>query len=172
MSKYARVAQRQSAGITSRESGVRVPSPRTNSRPFLIWGQKLGKAQCPYMRRWVMDFRLFSLRLHHWYSSDDSRAFHDHGWNFLVFLFCGSYRDVTPKGSELLFAPRIVFRKAEHEHIVKVAPGGCWTFLITGKERRQWGFWKLTKTGRVKFIKKNRYFHHYGPHPCGGKYNG
>lgn len=40
--------------------------------------------------------------------------------------------------------------------------GGCWTVLLTGPEKRVWGFWV-----NGKFRKRNKYFYEHGHHhPC------
>ena len=136
-------------------------SSRSPSYFPIIWGQKLGKPECPYMRRWVIDFKLFSLRLHHWYSSDDQRFAHDHAWNFITIVLKGSYEDISDNGSELLQTGSLRYRTARHRHKVKVPPSGCWTFLITGSFSRRWGFWV-----KEKFIEQRRYFFKFGNHPC------
>lgn len=124
-------------------------------------GQKLGRPECPYMKRWVINFFLFSLRIHHWLSSDDDRNFHDHPWGFITFIIKGGYVDVSPLGEELMTPGKFKFRPALHRHTVKVNPGGCWTLMITGPELRKWGFWV-----KNKFIKANKYFFKFGHHPC------
>jgi hypothetical protein len=126
-----------------------------------IFGQRLGKPECPYVRRWVFECRWFSLRLHHWLASDDQRHFHDHPWDYLTIVLRGGYVDVGPEGQRRLWAPTFAFYRAEHQHSVVVNPGGAWTLLITGPERRPWGFWM-----NGKFRKRNKYFHMMGHHPC------
>jgi hypothetical protein len=54
-----------------------------------------------------------------------------------------------------------VYRPALHRHTVRVPYSGCWTFLITGPEIRQWGFWL-----KGRFRKRNKFFHIMGHHPC------
>lgn len=125
------------------------------------WNQLLGKPECPYIRRWVVDFGPFSIRLHHWLSSDDQRNFHDHPWWYLSLVLKGSYQDVSPQGTRNRTPFTVSWFPASHQHTVKVAPGGCWTLLITGREKRQWGFWV-----KGKFKKRNRYFYDFGHHPC------
>lgn len=110
------------------------------------------------MIRWVLDFGLFSIRLHHWRHSDDLRHPHDHAWDFITFILFGFYEDVTPNGNEILHTGNIKFRKAEHQHSVKVTKD-CWTLMITGPERRRWGFWV-----NGKFRKRNKYFFEHGHH--------
>lgn len=113
----------------------------------------------PYLRRWVLDFKYFSIRLHHWYSSDDLRNPHDHAWDFITFIIKGGYTNVSPEGDEYCKAGSFHIRKAEHQHSVKVDSGGCWTLMFCGPERRRWGFWV-----NGKFRKRNKYFYEWGHH--------
>lgn len=64
-------------------------------KPGIIWGQELGKPECPYLKRWVLNFGKFSIRLHHWMGSDDPRYMHDHAWGFYTLVLKGGYTDVT-----------------------------------------------------------------------------
>lgn len=128
-----------------------IPTPR-------IFHEKLGPATCPYLERWVVDFGLFSLRLHHWLHSDDMRAFHDHAWWFLTLCLRGCYIDVSDKGEDVVKAGSVRFRPAEHRHAVRVLRS-TWTVLLTGPENRIWGFWV-----RGKFRKRNKYFYEHGHH--------
>lgn len=142
------------------------PSPRTISfwrrfRPYFEWNQPLGKPECPYLHRWVFGFGLFSIRLHHWHSSDDSRYLHDHPWWFFTIVLKGGYTDVSTLRQERMERWSYAFRPALHRHTVQVDKGGCWTLLFTGPEIRHWGFW----VGR-KFKKANKYFLEHGHHPC------
>lgn len=127
----------------------------------LIWREKLGKPECPYIERWVLDFGVFSLRLHHWLSSDDQRHFHDHPWWFFTIILAGGYTDISPSVREKMIPGRFKLRSAFHQHTVKVDRGGCWSFLVTGPENRVWGFWV---DGR--FRKRNKYFFEKGHHQC------
>lgn len=126
-----------------------------------VWAEALGKAECPYIVRYCLDFGLFSIRLHHWLSSDDQRNFHDHPWWFFTIVLKGSYTDISPNKSERMTVGKFAFRRALHRHTVKVDKGGCWTLLITGPEKRIWGFWV-----NGKFRKRNKYFYMFGDHPC------
>lgn len=127
----------------------------------IILRQRLGKADCPYLVRWGIDCGLFTIRLHHWLASDDQRFLHDHPWWFLTLVLWGSYQDISADGVDRLRFGSIRFRRAKHRHSVKVPKRGCWTLLLTGRERRVWGFWV---NGR--FRKRNKYFYEYGHHPC------
>ena len=126
-----------------------------------VWGQKLGQPDCPYIQRWVLDFGFFSLRFHRWLGSDDPRHFHDHPWWYVSFVVLGSYDDVSPQGTTERKAGSLAFYKATHQHTVKLTSKRCWTILITGREKRQWGFWV-----KGKFRKRNRYFYDHGHVPC------
>lgn len=125
----------------------------------IAWKEQLGKQECPYAERWVLDLGLFSLRLHHFRSSDDPRAFHDHPWWFVTLVLRGSYIDRSPAGDDSLCAGSIRYRPALHRHTV--VTDGCWTVLLTGRHKRIWGFWP-----DGKFKRSRRYFHKYGHHPC------
>lgn len=125
------------------------------------WGEELGNEGEPYLKRWVFNFHIFAIRIHHWISSDDDRALHDHAWDFVTIVLSGSYYDVREDGQEWLQAGAIKFRKAEHKHWVKVPSGGCWTLLLTGPKKRNWGFWV---PGRSKLMRPLRYFSRYGHH--------
>ena len=73
-------------------------------KAIFIWNQKLGREECPYMRRWVIDLYFFSIRLHHWMASDDQRHYHDHPWDFISLILKGGYMDVNPDALEELKA--------------------------------------------------------------------
>lgn len=159
---------------------------------FLTWKQQLGRPECPYMERWVLNLGLFSIRLHHWFSSDDKRAPHDHPWWFITLVLKGSYTDqeyvgdiiVDPKRDEtgrllgsaapiprwrddVLHRGSIRFRSAYHRHIVDVKPPGCWTLMLTGRDWREWGFWTRRKDNDVmRFRKRTKYFAEHGHHQC------
>lgn len=113
------------------------------------------------MRRWVLGFGIFSIRLHHWYSSDDARFWHDHSWFFVTLVLWGGYTDVSLFGRERMTPGVIRYRPALHRHTVEVDRGGCWTLVFTGPKVRRWGFWVGNK-----FRRSAKYFREYGHHPC------
>lgn len=130
--------------------------------PFQVrWNESLGEKECPYAYRWVFNFGLFAIRVHHFLRSDDKRYMHDHGWSFLTMVLKGSYTDVSPDGRDVMKAGAIRYRKATHAHYVDVPEGGCWTILVTGKLKRKWGFWV---NGKLK--RPLKYFHKFGHPPC------
>lgn len=124
-------------------------------------GEALGREECPYCYRWVLNLGLFAIRLHHWVGSDDERALHNHPYWFITFVIKGAYEDVTESGSELLKAFTIRFRKASHTHTVRLKTKDCWTLLISGPPIHQWGF--FTKN---RFWKSASYFDKFGKHQC------
>ena len=128
---------------------------------MITWKQKLGHPECPYMIRWILDFKLFSIRLHHWISSDDPRHFHDHPWNFISLVISGYLIDRHPGGDSDRVTWSISKFPARHKHTVMVPECGAWTIMLTGPVIRKWGFWV---NGR--FRKRNRYFYDYRHHPC------
>lgn len=125
------------------------------------WKQKLECDTGTYIHRWYIETPWGAVRLHHWLHSDDDRHFHDHPWNFVTLVLSGSYTDVSPNGREKMPTGKIAFRHATHKHTVKVDPGGCWTFIISGPIIRRWGFW----IGH-KWKKANKYFFENGKHIC------
>jgi hypothetical protein len=74
-------------------------------------------------------------------------------------MLYGSYEDVSPSGNDTMHAGQVTYRNAEHQHSVKILSKHCWTFLITGPDRRNWGFWV-----NGKFRKRNKYFFEWGHH--------
>ena len=137
----------------------------------LTWRERLGFPEHPYLVRWIFPLPFgWSLRLHHWHSSDDTRYPHDHTWWFLTFVFWGRYADASPlyhEGKGLgwkydhlrMFSLR--FRSADHRHAVIIPKGEtCWTILLTGKKFRGFGFW----LNEFKRMKANKYFFTYGHH--------
>jgi len=104
---------------------------------------------------------LGSIRLHWWHASDDQRYLHDHSFWFLTIVLWGGYTDRNEHGEDHLRAGSVRLRRATHRHAVKVDSGGCVSLLITGREKREFGFWV-----KGRFRKRNKYFHMFGHHPC------
>ncbi len=133
---------------------------------FITWRENLGRPECPYMKRWVINFGLFAIRLHKWTASDDDRYLHDHPWNFLIFVLKGRYTDIykitenTTSGN-ILCAGRVYFRKAEYRQFFSSEQSPVWTLVISGHKKRKWGFWV-----NGKFKKANKYFFEHAKLPC------
>lgn len=88
----------------------------------------------------IFECKYFSIKLHHILVSDDD-CLHDHPWAFYTFLFSGGYYEFT-EGGFLNYRNRwsVLYRPAKFKHaIVLVKP--VWTFVITLKRERVWGFW-------------------------------
>lgn len=142
------------------DPSIRVRDPYKGKR--LRWGEEVGIAECPYLKRWALVFdNHMSIRVHHFLASDDDRAFHDHPWWFVTLVLRGSYIDWNPSGYDRLTAGSIRYRPAHHRHTVLTS--GVWTIVITGPKIRDWGFWDRISG---KYIKANKWFFTRGHHPC------
>jgi hypothetical protein len=116
--------------------------------PRLLSGKPhevIGGLDGPYLRRWFLipRNRHVNIYLHHFVRSDDDRALHDHPWSFASVLIAGAYLEITDTGSTLRVPGSMAMRRADHRHRIELLPNrdGCWTLVITGPHRRQWGFW-------------------------------
>jgi len=157
---FSQISRQMNGGLSqdTAEVGCSIRPPRT-----IFYAESIGLPECPYLRRWVVDFGWFSIRIHRWRSSDDDRAFHDHPWWFLTLMLKGRYVDVSPDGRDQLRPGSIRLRPALHRHTVEVQRPGTWTILITGPTERRWGFWV-----NGKLIRRDKYFAVHGHHPCDG----
>lgn len=118
----------------------------------------------PYLRRWYLIPRnsCVNVYLHHFLSSDDDRALHDHPWWFLSLILRGSYDEITEGGTRRRRTGSVAFRRAEHRHRVELptTPGlgaawngpelPCWTLIVTGRRSRAWGFWCKDRFGETR----------------------
>jgi len=130
-------------------------------RKVFVWRQLGGLPECPYFRRTVLNFGLFTIRFHKWFGDDDQRALHCHPFNFFTIVLNGGYTDVSESGDDILRAGSFRFRKAEYKHSVRDVIPNTRTILITSKTLRRWGFYISGK-----LIKRDKYFAKYGHHPC------
>lgn len=108
----------------------------------------IGGADNPYLLRWFLIPRnpWFNIYLHKFLRDDDDRALHDHPWSFLSIMIRGDYIEFRETGFSIRCAPSIAFRRATDRHRVKLFKDGdksepCWTIVITGPKKREWGFW-------------------------------
>ena len=124
----------------------------------ITWRQELGIKDDPYLVRWVLNLGFCSFRLHHWLDSDDLRHKHDHAWWFITWVIKGWYNDIGDDETDVMYTGKIRFRSANHRHCVEVKEP-TWTLLLTGPEKRKWGFWV-----NGKFKKANKYFFEEGHH--------
>lgn len=114
-----------------------------------------------YMIRWtILDIGFMALKIHKIILSDLDCP-RDHPWSFVTFIFKGHYQEeYVPsiyckvfdlhnlvdyydifKCSEIKVhkSPKILYRNANHIHRLCVDKP-CWTFVITFKKIREWGF--------------------------------
>lgn len=143
-------------------------------KPFtdfeLRWAEPVGLPECPYLKRWVLTLFGYSIRLHHWLASDDQRHYHDHPWDFWVWIIggWGYWESVSyPDGKRSVFVREVgdfTFYPAEHRHKVCLRPGtDSWSLVFSKRNRRKHGFWI---EGRDTLLRPLRYFSRYGHHPC------
>ena len=140
--------------------------PKNQRRPWFRWNEPVGLPECPYLTRWLIDLRLFSIRVHHFVGSDDDRALHDHSWGFVTLILKGWYDDVGEHTTERMTPGTIRYRSAYHKHTVQTGPDGCWTIIFTGPRIREFGFWAENKQGKMRWWNSTKYFWRFGHHPC------
>lgn len=106
--------------------------------------QIISRGDDPFFERWWLLRKgpgdIENIYLHRFFRSD-REDMHDHPWDNVSLVVCGSYREATPAGTHLRRRGDIVFRRAEERHaIVSVAPGTI-SLFVTGAKYREWGFW-------------------------------
>jgi hypothetical protein len=95
----------------------------------------------PYLQRFhLIDTHPFSARYHHWLTSDDDRAPHDHPWPNLTIVLAGHLIEHTDDGTRDLTPGTIVPRAARTPHRLELISDDAWTLFVTGPPQRQWGF--------------------------------
>lgn len=141
--------------------------PKVRSKWVGFTHDTVGRAECPYMRRWIFWMGpLGTLRLHHFMRSDMDEALHDHPWRFVTFPF-STYDEYVPV-SDFVDAThlkevkrwRFHYRPANYRHAVKLRKP-TWTLVWTGRKMREWGFWR-----EGVFTKWKAWFTKYGLPPC------
>lgn len=105
-------------------------------RDVLEFAAPLGDT--PYCWRWVINFGLFSIRLHHWVGSDIHE--HTHPYWMLIWCISGGYIDIHDSVCDKVYAPAIRFRKHTHRH--RVITNNAWTLLITGPKIHKWWLYR------------------------------
>jgi len=126
----------------------------------IAWRENLLCATGVYLRRWRIETPWFSVRLHHWFASDDSRSPHDHPWDFVTFVLRGSYVD-EGEHRQRVRAGHVYHRSSTHAHWVHLDRGPVWTLVLTGPKVRRWGFWV-----KNRWVRSYRYFYRFGEHAC------
>lgn len=92
-----------------------------------------------FTRYLVLQSRWFNVFIHQMSAPIAPPKCHDHPWSFVSFVIRGGYWESTDGVNFEFRAPgTILYRKAEHAHTVKNAPGLAWTVVITGPARRKW----------------------------------
>lgn len=104
--------------------------------------------------RWrLLDVPWFGVYVHHLRRSDSpNRPLHDHPWSFVSFRLWRNYSEVRPNEDawacswwakyrserHRLFS----FRRATdlHRVVVDDPDRGCWTLVLRGPRKREWGF--------------------------------
>ena len=154
---------------TRGKSWVRAPPRAPNFMKYYYWhlfewNRKIGRGyDTPsfsiYMQRWLVDFWLFSIRLHKFHRSDDDRAFHDHPWPFVTLMLRGGYWDVTENGENWIAPLSLRYRPLGYRHTVRLPEGKCsWSLVLTGRYQHRWGFYVKNKLGGERFVNSKRYF--------------
>lgn len=104
-----------------------------------------------YLTRYVV-FRCkwFSIYIHQFHASDFPVP-HDHPWTWMALPLRTGYIEHFLDGTSVERKPfRPVIRGAREFHWIELKPGSAgktWTLFITGKVKRDWGF--FTKKGWV-----------------------
>lgn len=107
----------------------------------------IGNDQCPVMLRWTLMERLgCKVLLHHFLPNGDDPEPHDHPRSFWTIVLGGGYVDEETfldgsTATEPMTRGRVRFRPATHMHRTLVGPNGCWTIVVMGPLRREWGFY-------------------------------
>lgn len=133
-------------------------------KPFQIrWKEAFGDPERPYLYRWSLILFNFSIRLHHWIRSDDTRFFHDHSCDLISIILKGKYTNVTPNGKSEVVAGSRWFAKAHQRHYLVIPKKGAWTLLLCGRPYQKWGFWVNGKKMRPwKYFRKFGVFNETG----------
>lgn len=133
----------------------------------------IGPESCPILHRWTLIGGTnkaskipFKLMVHHFLPHADERDVHDHPRGFTSLVLRGSYDDMAPCArcehsdgpegcsecggtgvalNERMKPGMLRYRPPEHRHRTKVGPHGCWTIVLMGPLKREWGFWHKGK---------------------------
>lgn len=107
--------------------------------------------------------------IHHFTQPDSSdwNDAHDHPWDFTSHVLWGWYvervYDVFDDGSYtfenvLRDVGSAAHVDAEHIHrIIEVSPGGCYTIVVAGPQRRETHFWRFDEVAHVRPHYKENY---------------
>lgn len=120
-----------------------------------------------YMIRYILARnRFFKIYIHRFLRSDDD-IYHDHPWHFMTYIANGEYVEKLlhqdgpdwVKSERTVGEGRIIFRHAEHKHIVTLKreydefdPTAPLTISFIGPKHRDWGFWPENEYGKHSFV--------------------
>lgn len=108
----------------------------------------LDEDDAEYMRRFhLKQGHGSNARFHQIRADDPGRAWHDHPWDYVTRLLSGTYIEHTPDGGVRYVAGDVLVRRAEQLHRLELPNGPVWTYFVTGRVRRRWGF--MTGAGWV-----------------------
>lgn len=135
----------------------------------------IGAAECPLMLRWTLFNRWLKLLVHYFPPEVTDSDPHDHPRSFLTFILKGGYYNtewvkMDPpldlgngetqdylEEIEYISRGALIYRPANHMHIVETGGLGCWSIVVMGPISRPWGF---LRSGR--WIPWKRYVDMYG----------
>jgi len=121
----------------------------------VVGREAIGQPECPLMLRWTLwaprrgEEPWFKVLVHYFPPNVSDRDPHDHPRSFFTFILRGRYfntewedygGEFTVPTIEMIDAGRIVYRPADHTHIVETGDAGCWTLVVMGPLKRPWGF--------------------------------
>ena len=102
----------------------------------------VGPPSCPLLHRWtLLEVGGVKVLLHYFLPNATDRDPHDHPRSFVTIALAGSYLDIGRSRQDRLRAGSVRFRPAEHQHRTLAGRRGCWTLVLMGRPRREWGFW-------------------------------
>lgn len=98
--------------------------------------------KCNDLRRWKLDLKAVSVRLHHWIQGDPGDYQHSHPWNFVTVVLRGGYDDIGEgRDTDFVRAPCVRYRPHTWRHSVINCQPNTWTIVLTGPVVRSWRFW-------------------------------
>lgn len=116
----------------------------TRTRWWLPAREEIGAPDCPFLYRWMLADVGWAKAMVHYFLPDTVDVDpHDHPRAFVLLVLAGGYTDVTETGRVDVLRPGSVrYRPATHAHVTYVGSRGCWTVVLMGPKRREWGFWR------------------------------
>lgn len=110
----------------------------------MLKAESVGQPECPLFYRWTLWDRWgFKVLLHHFMPNLADPDVHDHPRSFVTFVLRGGYLDRALDGRrEVMSAPKVRYRRADHAHNTVTGSWGAWTLVVMGPLRRPWGFWR------------------------------